>query len=141
MNALQIIERDHRAAEKLINEYDNATDDTREDMEGKIFAALTTHEKMEDDYFYPALSKSLGDDDTVNELEREQKILETEVAAVKLLPVGREAALKAALGRVLEHAQKEEREVFPKAEAALRAEELDALGTQMEPHSAVANEG
>jgi hemerythrin superfamily protein len=140
MNALDVIKRDHRAAEELINQFKGADDDTREAMESRIFAALTAHEKMEDDLFYPALSAALGEDDTVDELKREQTILETEVAAVRALPMGRAAALELALGKVLDHAHKEEQEIFPKAESALGADELEALGTQMEPYSAVANE-
>lgn len=140
MKATDIIARDHRAAEALFEEYKNASDEKRGELEKKIFAALAAHEKMEDEHFYPALKEVLEDDDMLEELEREQTVLKMEVAGIALLPLGRDEALVAAMEQVLDHARKEEEQIFPKAEELLGATRLEELGTLMEPESAVALE-
>ena len=140
MKATDIIKRDHRAAEALFARFDGADDEEQTALEEKIFAALDTHEKMEDEYFYPALADILDEDSAYAEMKREQGVLEAEVAAIRVLPVGRSAALKLAMPKVLEHAKKEEEEILPKAESLLGAEMLEELGAKMEPLSAVANE-
>lgn len=140
MKATDIIRRDHRAAEELFEQFTNAEDEEAEALEEKLLSALDTHEKMEDEHFYPALEDILDEDAAYAELKREQAMLEAEVAAARVLPVGRGAALRLAMPKVLEHAKKEEEEILPKAETLLGDEYLEELGAAMEPMSAVAAE-
>ena len=138
MKATDVITRDHRAAEALFEELKSAEDEESEAVVEKLLAALDAHEKMEDEHFYPALESILDEDSAYAELKREQALLEAEVAAVRVLPVGRAAALKLAMPKVLEHATKEEEEILPKAETLLGDGRLEELGARMEPMSAVA---
>lgn len=138
MKATDIIRKDHRAAEALFETFKDAEDEESTELEERLFAALDAHEKMEDEHFYPALEGALEGEDILSELEGEQKLLEMEVAAARMLPVGRRAALKLAMPKVLAHAKKEEDELLPKAEEVLGEDELEALGEKMEPMSAVA---
>lgn len=140
MKATDIIRRDHRAAEALFEQLEDAKDEESDAVASKLLTALDAHEKMEDEHFYPALEDILDEDAAYAELKREQALLEAEVAAVRILPVGRAAALKLAMPKVLEHAQKEEDEILPKAETLLGEELLEELGIAMEPLSAVATE-
>ncbi len=109
-------------------------------METRIFEALTTHESMEDNYFYPALKELMADDKMLAGLEREQVGLEADVLAARTIPGHRSARIESIIETVLAHAKKEESDIFPQAEKLLGEEELERLGDDMEPESAVAND-
>lgn len=140
MKATDVIKRDHRAAEALFNKFKKASQSEKEKMETRIFEALTTHESMEDNYFYPALKELMADDKMLAGLEREQVGLEADVLAARTIPGHRSARIESIIETVLAHAKKEESDIFPQAEKLLGEEELERLGDDMEPESAVAND-
>jgi hemerythrin superfamily protein len=141
MKATEVIKRDHKAVEDLFETYKKANQDAREAMEKKIFDALTVHEKMEDEYFYSALDEAIKDDEEISALEAEQTQLKVGVTALRLVPfMDRTDSVKTTLEKVIEHAKKEENIIFPKAEEALGAEQLEKIGEKMEPESAVASQ-
>ena len=141
MKATDIIRRDHRAVEVLFEELKASDPDDNKELEDKIFEALAAHEKMEDEHFYPALEGALDDDENFEKLEDEQKVLEAQTAAAKILPIGRTAALKMAMPKILEHAKMEEDTILMRADEILSEEENEAIGARMEPMSAVAVTG
>jgi hypothetical protein len=138
MKATDVIKRDHRAAKDLFDTYKKASHDEREAMIEDIFAALDTHEKMEDTYFYPALQGMLDDEDAFAELELEQTTLAEELEELRSMTGDRDDRILVMMDRVLEHAKKEEHEVLDKADKLLSKETLEELGEKMEPMSAVA---
>lgn len=138
MKATDVIRRDHRAIEALFEELKASDADDNKEIEDRMFAALEAHEKMEDEHFYSAVKAELVGDEMFEELEREQKVLEAETLAAKVLPVGRTAALKLAMPKVLEHAKKEEASVLARADEFLSEEHNEELGSRMEPVSAAA---
>jgi hemerythrin superfamily protein len=141
MKATDVILRDHRAAEELFAKFKAASGDERDAVAKDIFKALTAHELMEDTHFYPALKERLGDDATLQELEQEQTSLKMDVTgdhAIDMLPGDHTERITEMMEKVLAHAKKEEVELLPKAESALGAEELERIGVEMEPDSAVA---
>ena len=138
MKATDIIRRDHRTIESLFDELNASDPSDNREIEDRLFAALASHEKMEDTYFYSALDDALEDDDDFEKLEDEQKLLEAEVAAAKVLPVGRTMALKAAMPKILEHAKQEETTILIRAEAVLGDQRNEEIGLLMEPESATA---
>lgn len=138
MKATDVIRRDHRAIESLFAELEASDPDNNKELEDRMFAALEAHEKMEDEHFYPAIKAELLGDEMFEELEREQKILEAETIAAKMLPIGRTAALKLAMPKVLEHAKKEEASVLTRADEFLTEEQNESIGDLMEPMSVVA---
>lgn len=140
MKATDVIKRDHRAAEALFDKFKKATASEKEKMESRIFEAITTHESMEDNYFYPALKEILEDDKVLVGLEREQMGLEADILAARTIPGDRSARIEKIIEVVLAHAKKEETEIFPKAEKLLGKEELERLGEDMELESAAAND-
>lgn len=140
MKAIDIILRDHRAAEELFTKFKQASVDERESMETVIFDALTVHERMEDTHFYPVLREKMNDASVITDLEVEQKELEMEVLAARALPGDKSERILSIMDTVLTHAQREESEILPEAEATLDPQELEELGKKMEPDSAVANE-
>ncbi len=138
MKSTDVIKRDHEAAKELFDKYKAGSSEERGALEPDIFKALATHEKMEDDYFYPALDGKL-DLSEFQEAEEEQQTLEEQVTEIQAMEAdAREQALLDAMDKVLAHAEREE-SFFPDAEAALGEEASEALGEQMEPNSAVAN--
>jgi hemerythrin superfamily protein len=139
--ATDVIRRDHRAAEELFEKFKNATLEKRKHLMPKIFQALETHEKMEDQHFYPALEGSLDDDENLTELEREQDELKDELGIIKEISDSEEQneRLLVFMEKVILHARREERDILPQAEKLLSAEMLEEVGKLMEPESAVAN--
>lgn len=115
--------------------------DDNKDIEDRLFEALATHEKMEDEHFYPALEDALDDDENFEKLEDEQKVLEAQTMAARILPVGRTAALKMAMPKILEHAKMEEDTILARADEILSPEDNEAIGAKMEPMSATAATG
>jgi hypothetical protein len=143
MKATDVIKRDHEATKVMFQQYKNASEDERKEMDHKIFKALATHEKMEDKHFYAALKEVLKDNPVVEELDRQQGELERETLEVKALDMltgQRSERVIALLEKVINHAEKEEQEIFPLAEMELGETKLEELGEKMEPESAVAKE-
>ncbi len=139
MNAIDIIKRDHEAAKDLFARYRAAGEEERTDMEEEIFDALTAHEIMEDKHFYPMLRKANIDEAGLfSDIEGEQVKLAAEVTAARTIPGDKQERILSIMDTVLAHAAKEEAEILPKAEAVLTETELDGLGLEMEPDSAVA---
>jgi hemerythrin superfamily protein len=143
MKATEVIERDHRAAEALFTQFNDAGPDEKGDLARKIFKALDTHELMEDNHFYPALKDAAGEDDaTLDNIEQEQAELKVEVMGVQAMDfITREhdEHIAKVMEKVLAHAKKEESVIFPKAKELLDEDMLEQLGEEMEPDSAVAN--
>lgn len=138
MKATDVIRRDHRAAEELFEKYKKANHEDRAHMVDKIFEVLDTHEKMEDTHFYPKLEQVVEDEEVLKDMEREQRTLEEETARVKEKSGDRDDDMQSLMEQVLQHAKKEERDILPLAEKSISAEELEELGDDMEPDSAVA---
>jgi hemerythrin superfamily protein len=140
MKATDVIARDHRAAEQMLEDYRGASGDDRKDIARKLFEALTRHEAMEDMYFYPALKEAAGEDPAVKQILDEQTKLKMEVlgkGAAELFTGDDEERIEAMMEDVLAHAKEEESIIFPKAEEFLGEEKLTELGEKMEEHSAV----
>jgi hemerythrin superfamily protein len=139
MNATEVIARDHRAVEDMFDEYKSAPAGTQAVLETQIFKALDTHEKMEDVHFYPIVREALENDESVREILEEQEELERDVREVMSMGEDRKDHVLRMMERVLAHASREEREIFPKVRDTLDDDTLDELGHKMEPDSAVAN--
>jgi hemerythrin superfamily protein len=139
MKATDVIRRDHEAAKELFQRFREASEEEREEMETDVFDALTMHERMEDKHFYPALREKLSDTKLLNQVALDQKKLEVEVLAARGLPGDKSDRILSMIDTVLEHAEWEESEILPKAEAALSSDELEELGEVMEPESAAVN--
>lgn len=139
MKATDVIKRDHRAAEELFAKYKAASSEERKNMEEEIFKALDNHENMEDTYFYPALMEAAPDMPGLQNLEEEQAELKANLERIKNMSEDKEDEILKMMDTVLTHAKEEESEVLDPAETVLSEEQLEDLGTKMEPLSAVAN--
>lgn len=139
MKATDVIRRDHRAAKDLFDKYRNANQEDQEPLESAILDALEAHEKMEDEFFYPALQGLIGDTTYFNELEKEQTKLKLGVMELRALAfMDRRDKLLETADKVIAHAEREEQEILTKAEELLDDAALEELGMKMEPESAAA---
>jgi len=61
MNAIELLETDHKKVKRLLDELDETTErgvKTREELLGRILTELFVHETIEEEIFYPALEVS-----------------------------------------------------------------------------------
>ena len=68
-DAVQILEQDHRAVERLLDEFFSAEESRKEELSEQIFKELDVHGILEEEIFYPAL-RSQADLQELGELER-----------------------------------------------------------------------
>ncbi|MBO9661102.1 MAG: hemerythrin domain-containing protein, partial [Chitinophagaceae bacterium] len=54
-NAIALLKADHRAVDKLFDQYENAgSNEEKQRLTGQICTALSIHSRLEDELFYPA---------------------------------------------------------------------------------------
>ncbi|HET7483604.1 MAG TPA: hemerythrin domain-containing protein, partial [Actinomycetota bacterium] len=61
MDALELLEEDHKKVKKLLEELDSTTErgvKTREELFAKIKTELLVHEALEEELLYPALKQN-----------------------------------------------------------------------------------
>ena len=54
-DAVQILEQDHRAVERLLDDFFSAEESRKEELSEQIFKELDVHGILEEEIFYPAL--------------------------------------------------------------------------------------
>ena len=135
MNAIRLLENDHRKVEGLFERYRTASDGKRE-IVGDITRELSIHMAAEEKEFYPAIRTSIPDGeslvrDAVKE-HQEAKGLLAELAKLDLGTFDMDAKV-ATLRRAIEHHVKdEEEEIFPKVAKALGTKRVDEIGSRIE---------
>ncbi|MGJ0532316.1 hemerythrin domain-containing protein [Methylocystis sp.] len=109
----------------------------KEELARKICAALTVHAKIEEEIFYPALRKSIDDDELLDEAEVEHASAKQLIAEIRSMsPKDHlfDAKVKVLGEYVMHHVQEEEQEMFP--EARKSEVDLDALGIKLSKRKA-----
>lgn len=145
MKATDVIRRDHETVKQMFAAFEDATDSEQDQMESDIFDALTSHERMEDKIFYPAVRKAMDakgrDTGELTSIELDQKKLEAEVLGARALPGDKSERIAKIKDTILAHASREENEILTQAESIMSEEELERLGDLMEPESATTKSG
>ena len=138
MNALTLLEDDHKKMRKLLNELESPTErgvKTREELYATIKGELLVHEAIEEEIFYPALKEHPKAEDIVLEGYEEHHVVDVVMAELEGLAVDDEswgAKAKVMKENVEHHMEEEEGEMFEKARQVFDREELQELGTRME---------
>jgi hemerythrin-like domain-containing protein len=138
MNAIDLLETDHRAIEGLMDELEHTTEralKTRPELFRKFRIQLTVHEVIEETIFYPALKEHPKARDIVLEGYEEHHVVDEVMAEIADTPIDDEtwsAKAKVMVENVRHHIQEEEQDMFRKARAAFNREELEALGERMQ---------
>jgi hypothetical protein len=146
MNALTLLEDDHKKMRKLLKELESTTERgirTREELYSTIKGELLVHEAIEEEIFYPALKEHPKAEDIVLEGYEEHHVVDVVMAELEGLPVDHEswgAKAKVMQENVEHHMEEEEGEMFKQARSVFDADELEELGERMAARKAQAQE-
>jgi hemerythrin superfamily protein len=133
MDAIDLLETDHRDVEKLFAAFEKAESPT--DKEGiftQIADALAVHATIEERHFYPTIKQA--DEDMIQESLQEHLQVKRLIADLLDMDAADEqyaAKVKVLKEEVEHHVEEEEEELFPKVRKLFDADLLDAIAQQM----------
>lgn len=129
VDALTLLESDHRAVEKLFDAFKKAGDgnlEAKATLAQRACEMLTIHTILEEELLYPAAQQALPDDEKpdVEEAYIEHFLVKTLIGKFEVLKAGEkgfDATFKVMSELVQHHVEEEEEELFP----ALRRTKCD----------------
>jgi hemerythrin-like domain-containing protein len=137
MDAMSLLEEDHRKMKKLLSELESTTErgvKTREDLFATVKDELTVHETIEEEIFYPALKEHPKTKEIALEAYEEHHVVDMVMAEIDDVPYDDEtwgAKFKVMKENIEHHIEEEENEMFKQARQVFEEDELEALGEQM----------
>ena len=138
MNAITMLEDDHREVKRMLDELEPTTEraiKTRTELFESLKEALTVHEVIEEEIFYPALREHPKAKDIVLEAYEEHNVVDSILGELERLPVDDEtwgAKAMVMIENLRHHIEEEEKEMFPTARKVFEADELTELGERMD---------
>ena len=138
MDAIALLEADHKKVKRLLTELDSTTErgvKTRTELFATIKGELTLHEIVEEEIFYPELKAHPKAKDIVLEGYEEHHVVDVLMSELEALDVSDESwGAKATVMKenIEHHIEEEEGEMFREARQVFDAAELDDLGARME---------
>jgi hemerythrin-like domain-containing protein len=136
-NAVELIKSDHRKVEQLYQRYQNANGQAqqKQSIVQEICNELELHAKLEEDLFYPAVERTLGDGaNLVKEAIKEHNEVKNAISKLQASQFAGpdcDRVFQDMMSGVQHHVQEEEQEMLPKAQQQLGAE-LEDLGAQIQ---------
>ena len=135
MDAISLLEEDHKKVEKLFKDVEKAKDESqKQELYQTIRDELMLHTRIEQEIFYPACEADQGEE--VAESIEEHRVIQDLLSELESVPPSDERfeAKMSVMQENVEHHAKEEEEkkMFPKAKRSLGMERLRELGEQME---------
>lgn len=137
MNALTLLEKDHRKVKQLLARLETTTirgAKTREFLFTRLKSELTAHEDVEETIFYPALRNHPRAKELVLESYEEHDVVDRLIGQLTGLPVQHETwgpKAKVMQENLEHHIDEEEGPLFTKARQVFSRRELADLGQQM----------
>jgi hemerythrin-like domain-containing protein len=137
MNAINLLEEDHRKVKKMLAEGEQTTERaevTRSDLYATLRREMETHERIEEEIFYPALKEHPKARDIVLEGFEEHHVVDEIMGELGETDVTSEtwaAKFKVMKESIEHHIEEEEGEMFPKARQVFDKDELEVLGDRM----------
>jgi hypothetical protein len=137
VNALKLLEEDHKKVKKLMGEIESATErgvKTREELFTKLRGELEVHEAIEEEIFYPALKEHPKAKDLVLEAYEEHNVVDMVMGEIEDVAYNDETwgAKFVVLKENLEHhIEEEESDMWKQARAVFDDDELNELGDRM----------
>jgi hemerythrin superfamily protein len=133
MDAIEMLEEQHRDVEDLFDELQSAEASDKQDLFDELADSLAVHVLIEEMHFYPAVRARRTEDILLESLEEHILIKRTLAALLHLDPrddnfQARLAELKA---QVEQHVTEEEDDLFPKVRRVLDRKQLQALAEDM----------
>lgn len=134
MNAIELLETQHREVEDLFAALEEAEDaDEKGELFDDLADALAVHAAIEERHFYPTVRERRTEDILLESLQEHLAIKRALAALLDLDPGDGafDTRLRELKGEVEHHVRDEEKELFPKVRNILSADELDSLGDEM----------
>jgi hypothetical protein len=137
VNAIDLLEADHRKVKKMLAEGEETTERaevTRTDLYSTLRREMETHERIEEEIFYPALKAHPKARDIVLEGLEEHHVVDEIMGELGQTDVTDEtwgAKFKVMKENIEHHIEEEEGEMFAKARQVFDKDELEALGARM----------
>jgi hemerythrin superfamily protein len=133
VDAIALLESDHREVEGLFEAYEAADSDAQKSaLAARICLALKVHAQIEEELFYPPAREKTGDDDLVDEAVVEHMGAKTLIAQIEGMRPGQplyDAKVKVLSEQIRHHVEEEESELFP--EVRETKINLEALGAKL----------
>jgi hemerythrin superfamily protein len=137
VNAIDLLEQQHREVEELFEEFEGAGErakKTKERLCREISDALAVHAEIEEKLFYPE-SKQEDTEEMLREAVEEHLSMKRVLADLIEGDVEDDqfdARMKVLKEQVEHHVEEEEKELFPKVRKACSKDELEDLGQRMQ---------
>ena len=131
MNAITMLEDDHREVERMLDELEPTTEraiKTRTELFERLKEALSVHEIIEEEIFYPALREHPKAKDIVLEAYEEHNVVDSILGELERLPVDDEtwgAKAMVMIENLRHHIEEEEKRDVPDGAAGLRGGRAD----------------
>ena len=132
-SAIQLLKRDHKKVEGLFDKFEQTkkADGKRKICE-QVIQELEIHAKLEEEIFYPAVKKHVGEEDLLEEAKQEHQQAKEIMRELKNLnseDTEFEEKFAELVEGVKHHVEEEEGEMFPKVEESDM--ELQEYGDRM----------
>lgn len=134
MDGIDLLVRQHRALEALLQQGVDATDPAqRAALFRRAADDLTVHIASEEEIFYPAVKEQRTEDTLLESLEEHLSLKRLMADLIALSPEDPtyEAKLKVLTEQSEHHHKEEEEHLFPKVREDMDAAQLEELGRQM----------
>ena len=135
-DALSVLRRDHRLAEELFAEFARSAPQQLDPLARRICKMLRVHTQIEEELFYPAVSRALTDDVSESPLladaAREHAQAKETIVRIESMTsdaAGFRDAVALLAQQIGEHVAKEEQELFPQVQTTTI--DLAALGVAL----------
>jgi hemerythrin-like domain-containing protein len=135
MKATELLKQQHRDVSRLFRAIESASDDSnKEALFLELASNLVAHDGIEREIFYPACEEVMGVDDQLGEALVEHGVVEFCLyqAHQALGKADFDFKCKVLQEVVDHHVEEEEEELLPGAEKLLGADQMEALGEDME---------
>jgi len=134
VNAIDLLEQQHREVEKLFKKIEKAGPDEKEQLFDELADSLAVHAAIEEQHFYPA-TKDARTEELLQEAVEEHLSVKRIIAdLLEMEPDDAQfdAKIKVLQEQVEHHVEEEEGELFPKVQKLHSKDELEDLGVLME---------
>ena len=135
MNAIKLLESQHREVAKMFAQIEKAkSGSAKEKLFEQLADSLAVHAAIEEHQFYPAVKAKRTEDILLESLQEHLGIKRVLADLLETDPADEtfDAKIKVLKEQVEHHVEEEETDLFPKVKKVLDAQELDALGQNME---------
>jgi hemerythrin-like domain-containing protein len=131
-SAIKLLMEDHAYIKKAFRTFEKMDEKDQPALVKQVCEALRVHTRIEEEIFYPAVRKAIGDEDLMNEAEVEHDSAKALIRQLERIKPSDPmyAATFTVLGEyVNHHVKEEESEMFPKARRARL--DIEALGAKL----------